>query len=236
MQQSSPTVPLPPAVPSAEPVLLYTGAGASSPDVAAVQSVLATLQLGYTTADSTVMNGMSEQQFGGYQLIIIPGGNSITMGENLSASTGAAIQGAVQQYGVHYLGLCAGAFYGGYSIYNGVNLTDGVGFNFYQDEFKGIHEEAVEISFPDSAPLEMYWQDGPQLSGWGDIVAKFPDGTPAIVEGSSGKGFVIFTGIHPEAPGSWLGSAIFTAAAPADQAYAATLFQAALSGTPQPHF
>jgi hypothetical protein len=227
---------LPPAIPSAEPVLIYSGTGTSSPDVAAVETVLDTLDLSYTTADSTQLNAMSEQQFGGYKLIIIPGGNSITIGESLTGSTASAIRGAVQSYGVHYLGICAGAFFGGYSIYNGVNLTDGVFFNFYADENKGIHEEPVEISFPGSQPLDVYWQDGPQLSGWGAVVAKFPDGTPAIVEGQSGQGFVIFTGVHLEAPESWRGSMVFTTPESADLAYAGTLFQAALTGTQLPHF
>jgi hypothetical protein len=238
MQQFSPTGPpqLPPAIPAAQPVLLFNGTGASSNDVTAVESILGNLKLSYATADSSQLNAMSEQQLGGYKLIIIPGGNSITIGESLTTSTASAIQGAVQQYWVHYLGLCAGAFFGGYSIYNGVNLTDGVSFNFYEDEFKGIQEEAVEISFPSGAPLDLYWQDGPQLSGWGEVVAKFPDGTPAITEGQSGGGFVVFTGVHPEAPQSWLSSTLFTASTPMNLAYAATLFQAALDGTPLPHF
>lgn len=227
---------LPPAIPAAEPVLLYTGNGTSSPDVAALETILGNSSIGYTTVDSAHLNAMNEQELGGYKLIIIPGGNSITIGESLTAGTASALRGAVQQYGVHYLGVCAGAFFGGYSIYNGVNLTSGVAFNFYADESKGIHVEAVEISFPDNSPLDMYWQDGPELSGWGDVVAKFPDGTSAIVEGQSGNGFVIFTGVHPEAPASWLGSLTFTTPVSVDQTYAATVIQATLSGTPLPHY
>ncbi|HEY3974842.1 MAG TPA: BPL-N domain-containing protein [Candidatus Sulfotelmatobacter sp.] len=230
------TAALPPAIPAAEPVLLYTGNGASPSDVTALETILGNLSVGYTASDSAQLNAMSEQQLGGYKLIIIPGGNSITIGESLTVSTASAIRGAVQQYGAHYLGVCAGAFFGGYSVYNGVDLTSGVAFNFYADEAQGIHIEPVEISFPNSVPLDVYWQDGPELSGWGEVVAKFPDGTSAIVEGSSGNGFVIFTGVHPEAPQGWLGSMNFTTPASVDQAYAATVIQAALSGTALPHF
>jgi hypothetical protein len=230
----SPTA-LPPAIAAAEPVLLYNGTGTSS-DVSAVEAVLDTLAIGYETADSTQLNAMTEPQLAGYKLIIVPGGNSITIGENLTAQATSMIRGAVQDYGLHYLGLCAGAFFGGYSTYNGVDLTSGVSFNFYADEYQGIHLEPVEISFPSGAPLDMYWQDGPQLSGWGDVVAKFPDGTPAIVEGKSGNGFVIFTGVHPEAPASWRGSMVFTTPASVDVAYASTVIQSALTGTPLPHF
>ena len=101
-------------------------------------------------------------------------------------------------------------------------------FDFYADEYKGIHEEPVDISLPTNGPLDVYWQDGPQLSGWGAVVAKFPDGTPAIIEGQSGNGFVIFTGVHLEAPESWRGSMIFTTPVSVDLAYAGTVMQAAL--------
>jgi len=227
---------LPPAIPASEPVLLFIGMGTSSSDVAAVEAVLNSLSVGFKTADSTQLNGMTEQQLAGYKLLIVPGGNSIDIGSNLTSSTAANIRGAVTDYGAHYLGICAGAFFGGFSIHNGVNLSGGVPFDFYADEFKGIHVEAVEISFPEGSPLDVYWQDGPQLSGWGQVVAKFPDGTPAITEGMSGKGFVIFTGVHLEAPESWRGSIAFTTPVSADLAYAGTVVQAALNGTSLTHF
>ena len=228
-------IPLPPPIPSAEPVLLFTGTGTTPDDVAAVKSLLGTLSVGYTTADSAQLNAMTGPELGGYKLLIVPGGNSIQIGESLTAATASNIHTAVAGYGVHYLGICAGAFFGGYSIYNGVDLT-GVPFDFYADEFKGIHIEAVKISFPSSDPLDVYWQDGPQLSGWGQVVAKFPDGTPAITEGTSGKGFVIFSGVHVEAPASWRGSMKFSTPPDVDLAYAATLMKAVLDGTPLPHF
>lgn len=226
---------LPPPVDAAEPVLLFDGTGTSS-DVAAVEAVLAGLRVGYTTADSARLNAMTEPQLGGYKLIIVPGGNSIDIGESLTANAVANLRGAVQQYGVHYLGICAGAFFGGYSVYNGIDLTGGVSFDFYSDEFRGIHQELAEISFPSSSALDVYWQDGPQLSGWGNVVAKYVDGTPAIVEGQSGAGFVIFTGVHPEAPGGWIGSMTMKTPISVDHAYAGSVIKAALDGTPLPHF
>jgi hypothetical protein len=81
----------------------------------------------------------------------------------------------------------------------------------------------------------VYWNDGPQMSGWGDVVAKYPDGTPAIVEGPWGNGFVMLAGVHLEAPASWRVAGMnYTAAA--DIAYAGTMIQAALNGMPLPHF
>jgi glutamine amidotransferase-like uncharacterized protein len=227
--------PLPPAVKAAEPVLLYVGVGTSASDVAAVKAVLKGLNIGYLTADENQLNAMAEPVLGGYKMFLVPGGNSITIGQSLSANTTATIRNAIAQYGVHYMGICAGAFFGGYSIYNGLDLTSGVYFDFYQAEFQGIHLAAVEISPASGSPLEVYWNDGPQMSGWGDVVAKYPDGTPAIVEGTWGNGFVVLAGVHLEAPASWRVAGM-NYTAPADIAYAGTMIQAALNGTPLPHF
>lgn len=63
---------LPPAIPASEPVLLYTGVGTSSSDVAALETILGNLSVGYTAADSVQLNAMSEAQLAGYKLIIVP--------------------------------------------------------------------------------------------------------------------------------------------------------------------
>jgi glutamine amidotransferase-like uncharacterized protein len=218
------------------PILLFTGTGTSSSDVSAVKTILGANKLTYATANSSQLNAMTETQLKGYKLLIVPGGNSITIGNNLSSTTTTNIHNAVTNDGLHYLGICAGGFFGGYSIYNGLNLTSGVWFDFYADYNKGIHKEAVEISSPASGALDQYWQDGPQFAGWGSILGKYPDGTPAIVEGTSGKGWVILSGIHAEAPASWRTGMTFTTSVAVDNAYAGTLILAALNRTPLVHY
>jgi len=221
---------------SSVPVLLFNGTGTTSSDVSAVEAILATLKLNYHTANSSQLNSMSESQIRAYKLLIVPGGNSITIGKYLTKTATTNVRNAVQQGGMHYLGLCAGGFFGGYSIYNGLNLTSNVWFNFYADYFKGINKESVEISRPGQISLDIYWQDGPQLSGWGNVVGKYPDGAPAIVEGKSGYGWVILTGVHPEAPTSWRYGMSFTTSVSTDLAYAGTLVEAALNGTSLAHY
>jgi hypothetical protein len=221
---------------SAVPVLLYNGTGTSANDVTAVESILSNLTLKYSTANTGQMEAMAESTLSSFKLLIVPGGNSITIGNNLSHAATTKIHDAVINDGLHYLGICAGAFFGGYSIHNGLNLTDGVWFNFYADEFKGIHKEVVTLSFPNSPKMDMYWQDGPQLSSGGDIISKYPDGTPSIVERQSGKGWVILSGVHPEAPASWRTGMPFKTPLATDLAYAATLVTSALNGTSLPHY
>ena len=218
------------------PVLLFNGTGTSPTDVTALQSILSALKLAYATANSSQMNAMSVAKLAAYKLLIVPGGNSITIGGHLTKAATTNIHNAVVNNGLHYLGICAGSFFGGYSIHNGLNLTSGVWFNFYADEFKGIHKAAVLLSYPNRTNLDVYWQDGPQLSGWGQVISKYPDGVPAMVDGHSGKGWVILSGVHPEAPANWRTGLNFTTSLAADQAYAGTLITNALNGTSLPHF
>lgn len=210
------------------PILLFNGTGTSPNDVAAVETILNDNHLNYSTADSSQLNQMSESQMTKYRLLIVPGGNFVDLGNSLTPSTTANVRNAVHA-GLNYLGICAGAFFAGSSPYNGLNLTSGIRFSFYSAENNGIRKAAVAISIPGAPTLDQYWEDGPQLTGWGAVVGTYPDGTPAIVEGISGSGWVILSGVHPEAPESWRRGMTFTTPASADHAYAATLIQAALN-------
>lgn len=224
------------ATPSTTSIILFNGTGTSSSDVSAVESILAANKLSYITKNSSQIETMSESQLAGYKLLIVPGGNSITIGDGLTSAATTNIHNAVINSGLHYLGICAGGFFGGYSIYNGLNLTSGVWFDFYEEYYDGYNKLAVDISTPSGAPLDQYWQDGPEFRGWGNIVGKYPDGTPAIVEGSSGKGWVILSGVHPEAPSSWRTGMTFSTSVATDNAYAGTLILAALNGTSLSHY
>ena len=210
-----------PAAPgSPPPILLFNGTGTSANDVAAVETILNDNHLAYSTVNSARLNRMGESQLMAYRLMIVPGGNFLTIGDSLTPGTTANIHSAVQG-GLNYLGLCAGAFLAGHGSYNSFNLTSGVRFGFYSAENLGIRKAAVAIDGVDTPPLEQYWEDGPQLAGWGAVVGRYPDGTPAVVEGTSGKGWVILSGVHPEAPATWRRGMTFATPASVDNAYAA---------------
>ncbi|WP_165235506.1 BPL-N domain-containing protein [Aquisphaera insulae] len=227
-----------PAIPltsnTTPPILLFSGAGTSRNDVEALETILEERHLEYSTANSEQLNQMSESRLRAYRLLIVPGGNYITMGESLSSGTAARIRDAVQD-GLNYLGICAGGLLAGDCKENGLNLTAGVRFDFYSAVNRGIHKAVVPITRIDAPTLDQYWEDGPQFTGWGEIVGKYPDGTPAIVEGRSGDGWVILSGVHPEAPESWRRGMSFTTSTADDNAYAATLIRAALDRTSLPH-
>lgn len=216
-------------------VLLFNGTGASTSDVAAIETLLEQSGISYSTASSAQLDAMSAARLRGYRLIIVPGGDFPRIGNNLRQSTTAKLREAVG-HGVSYLGICGGAFFAGRTPYNSLNLTAGVKFGFYSAEARGIRKMAVAIASPQSPPLDQYWEDGPQLSGWGAVVGKYPDGTPAVVQGNFGDGWVVLCGIHPEAPERWRRGLDFTTPASVDNAYAVTLIRAALDRRPLPHF
>jgi len=225
----------PPTSPHIAPILLFNGTGTSPNDVAAVEAILSNNQLNYSTVDSSQLNEMGEAQLREYRLLIVPGGNFVDMGNSLTSATAANLRNSVQN-GLNYLGICAGAFLAGNSPYNGLNLTSGVRFGFYSAENQGIRKTAVAITRVGEATLDQYWEDGPQLAGWGAVVGKYPDGTPAVIEGTFGGGWVILSGVHPEAPERWRRGMTFSTPASEDNAYAAMLIRAALNREMLTHY
>jgi hypothetical protein len=216
-------------------VLLFNGRGTSSNDVAAVTRSLHDSHLSYSIADSPRLDAMGESELRAYRLLIVPGGNFEQIGNGLKPRTTATLRNAIR-HGLNYLGLCAGAFFAGDSPYNGLNLTSGVRFTFYAAESLGVHKAAIPIAIAGSLALDNYWEDGPQLTGWGSVVGRYPDGKPAIVEGRVGNGWAILSGVHPEAPDNWRRGLTFATPAVIDNAYAETLIDAALTGKTLAHY
>jgi glutamine amidotransferase-like uncharacterized protein len=216
-------------------VLLYGGEGTSRTDVAAIEQLLLGMHLAYASVSAADLQRLSSAQLRQSRLLIVPGGNFLTMGASLPSSTRTSVHDAVQD-GLNYLGICAGAFLAGQAAYPNFNLTSGVRFEFYAAAREGIRKTVVPIATPVGPPLDQYWEDGPQLRGWGAVVAQYPDGTPAVVEGRSGLGWVILTGIHAEAPESWRSNLRFNTPASVDNAYARALIDAAVHGKTLPQF
>ena len=234
-------------------ILLFTGTGTTSGDRAALENVITSnLTLDYDTVTSACLDAMSVANMVAYKLLIIPGGNSITIGDYFKGTnTLAHIKTAVRTYGLHYLGVCAGAFlvsYAGGTPYNDINLLNGIWFNLFTDSSCGTNATKLcteTLSLADGSTIVVYWEDGPQLTTqggtWGTVVAKYPNGQPAIIQGFAGNGWTLLQGVHPEAPRSWVCGTGCTCAFPhtteaEDFAYSATLISAALNGTVLPHY
>jgi glutamine amidotransferase-like uncharacterized protein len=218
------------------PILLFNGSGASANDVAAVEAILDNNHLSYSTANSSQLNQIDQSKIRQFRLLIVPGGNFVDIGSSITPGATANLRQAVHD-GLNYLGICGGGFFAGkyHPPYNGLNLTSGVRFGFYAAESRGIRKAAVSIGVSGAPTLDQYWEDGPEFTGWGAVIGKYPDGKPAIVEGTFGSGWVILSGVHPEAPASWRHGMTFNTPASVDNAYAGVLIRAALNRTSLAH-
>ena len=214
---------------SSPDILLFNGNGVSRNGVAALEALLEANGFRYDTIDSPRLDALPDGRLREYRLFIVPGGNFEVLGQGLKRETVARVRAAVRD-GLNYHGICAGAFFAGNSPFNGLNLT-GVQFHFYAISSDGIRKAVVPIKTADGHTYDQYWEDGPQLSGWGDVVASYPDGTPAVVQGHLGVGWVVLSGVHAEAPEGWRESMRFRTSAEIDNAFAVTLIRAALERT-----
>lgn len=237
-------------------ILLFNGTGTTNGtngDVQALESVITNnLKLDYDTVDSVCLDKMSVPNLAAYKLLIIPGGNSITIGNDISTTATGNIQTAVRDDGLHYLGVCAGAFLaswpGSPPQHNDIDLLDGIWFNLFTDSSCGAKSTLLvseTLSLPDGSTIDVYWEDGPYLTTqggtWGTVVAEYQNGQPAIIQGVAGKGWTLLQGVHPEAPRSWGCGKGCTCnfgntTQAEDFAYSATLISAALNGTELKHF
>lgn len=226
---------VPPAM-TAPPILLFSGMG-TSPDVAAIETILNQNHLGYVRVTSEHLDAMNQSQIQAYRLLIVPGGNFVDMANGLTPGATANVRNAVKA-GLNYLGICAGGFLAGSfpAPYKSFDLTSGVKFGFYSAEKNGIRKAAVRVTTAEGPALDQYWEDGPELSGWGETVATYPDGKPAVAEGFAGGGWVVLAGIHPEAPETWRHGIAFATPTSASNAYALVLIDAALNRKRLPHY
>jgi glutamine amidotransferase-like uncharacterized protein len=213
------------------PVLVYAGEGSSPNDVTAIATLLAAHGIAHDTATAAELIAMDSVALRRRRLIIVPGGNFVEMGAALTPGTTARVRAAFHE-GVNYLGICAGGFLAGrVNGHTSFDLANGVQFPFYAISGRGVRKAAVPIARPGHPTLDHYWEDGPQFTGWGAPVATYPDGTPAVVEGEAGSGWVVLAGIHPEAPEGWRRGLVFSTPVAQDRAFAATLIRAALERT-----
>ena len=184
---------------------------------------------------------MTVSQLTQFGMLIFPGGEGSTEADSVSAQTHANLRQAVQQYGVSYLGFCAGSFIAvapapasGQDVSYGLGIVNAPLLNEYAGPGTDADYEMTAQSFPNGSTQEILWYGGPITPNTG-VVAKYPTGDPSISEMWSGNGYVILSGGHPTVPQSVLDSLGVTPDAP-DQTLAWQLMNAALHQQPMPTF
>ena len=221
--------------------LLFAGAGTWSSEVNAVESLLRSKGTTYQKVTSNELNAMTLDQMGQFGTLIFPGGNGATEANSLSSATRQRIRDAVQKLGVGYVGFCAGAFIsqapapsGGGDVSYGLGVVDGPVLDYYYLENQGVTTAITNLSLWDGSTLDVLWYGGPVTQNEG-VLARYPDGSPAISQLRSGAGLVSVTGGHPvvsQATLASLGFNLTTAQVSQNQEFTFKLIESSILQTP----
>lgn len=188
-------------------VMLFTGDGSWATEVYSLEDILSSNGASYEEVDSDQLDAMSVDEISQYGLVLFPGGMGGEESGSLSTTTHANLREAVQEKGVSYLGICAGAFIAvapapaaGQDVNYGLGVVNGPSLNYYHLEDEGTDIAMTLYSFADGKKADILWYGGPITPNIpGGVIAKYPDGNPAITQMWSGKGFVMLVGGHPTA-------------------------------------
>ncbi|MGK5083135.1 BPL-N domain-containing protein [Bdellovibrionota bacterium FG-1] len=225
-------------------VLLFAGSGTWSAEVASLASILTSHGATHQEVNSAQLNAMTVDEISQFGLVIFPGGAGGTEASSLSAATHAHLRTAVQQNGVSYFGICAGAFIAdapapalGQDVSYGLGVVNGPILDYYYLENQGTSYSMTLETFADGTTADILWYGGPVTPNLtGGVIATYPDGNPAISQIWSGKGFVIISGVHPTATQSILSSLGLTSTDGVHLDLTWKLINAALQQIPLPAF
>jgi hypothetical protein len=234
--------PTPPAPTYSTDVMLFNGTGISTSDWQSTEQIVKSQGLSYDLVNSGQLDAMSVDQMAGYGLMIVPGGSGGTITSGVSGTTRIRVRQAVRDRGMSFLGFCAGAWVGigpdpgsnapsyGFALVPGPLLAE------YLPGGKQPTAAIVPVSFPNGSVRDLVWWGGPETPQWSKgVIAKYETGKPAISESWAGKGYVIVSGPHPEAPQGWRATAGNDPDG-LDYDIAIELIQAALKKEPLPTF
>lgn len=245
-----PGAPIPEQVPesyvgeSRTDFLIYDGPGSWNAEIRSFKTILFSHGATYETLFAEQINQLSLANFKKYKAILFVGGDAPTVRKSLTQPTRMRIRQAVQMQGLNYLGFCAGAWLAvapapslNEDVIYGLGVVAGpvLERNFLAKA--GSPHSLDEAIFPDGLKRKLLWYGGPVTPDQPDaVIAKYSDGTPAISQIWSGKGFVIISGLHPAATKSilkYLGHEDPQAIAPD---FAWSLLQAVIYSKPLPSF
>ncbi|HAR44193.1 MAG TPA: hypothetical protein DCS07_16435 [Bdellovibrionales bacterium] len=201
-------------------VLLFNGTGVSTSDWQSTEAILKTEGLSYDLANSAQLNAMNLATLTTYGMIIIPGGSGGTITSNLTPETRLRVRQAVREYGLGFVGFCAGAWVAvgpeaetAKIASYGLAIAKGSVLSLFTPGTPGGSTPTaamVPVTLPNSSKIRsLVWWGGPSTPEWANgVVARYQEtGQPAISETFAGKGLVVISGPHPEAPLGWRATA-----------------------------
>lgn len=211
-------------------VLIYAGDAAAYGDPEALTAIAQSKGLTSKTVTSDELNQMSLDDLSKFGVIAWPGGYAGQMSKSLTDQARDNIRRAVQERGVGYVGICAGAFIAVTpDTKTGLSVVAAPELPYYHLEDEGTDDAMVGVNFVQGGARQMVWWGGPSLPEWkGGVIARYSDNNqPAMAQTWSGNGLVILSGPHPEAPEDWRTKLGLTDSDGLDQDYAGQMLVAA---------
>ncbi len=223
-------------------VLLLSGSGTWPAEIYSLEKILREHGVQSRQATSQQLENLDLDSLASYSLLVVPGGNAITLTAELSKKTRLNIRTAVRDRGMSYLGFCAGAWM---AISPGGTQTEAPPYGFglidgpLQSEAiyqrSGSAYTIADAIFPGGAKRPLLWWGGPITpEGEGSVIARYPDGGAAISQLSVGQGWAVLSGLHPAATPEVFEALGLDPATPTSLDFAWKLLQSALTKTPLP--
>ena len=224
-------------------VLLFNGSGVSTSDWQTTEEIVKSQSLSYRLVNSAQLNAMTLDEMASFGVMVVPGGSGGTITSGLTPETRLRVRKAVRERGLGYVGFCAGAWVAvgpeattdKVASY-GMAIAAGAVLDLYLPGGFEPVAAIVEVFFPDQSHRNLVWWGGPITPEWQNgVIARYETGDPAISQTWAGKGLVLVSGPHPEAPEGWRATAGNDPDG-LDYDIAIDLIQAALTKTPLPAF
>lgn len=215
---SSPADPVNPEEPAparVTDVLLFNGTGVSTSDWQSTEKIVKAEGLSYQRVNSAQLNAMTLERIASFGAIVVPGGSGGTITRNLTTETRLRVRKAVREHGVGYVGFCAGAWVAvgpeaettRVASY-GLAVAGGAVLELFLPGGRQPTADMVDVQFSNGSHRQLVWWGGPATPEWsGGVVARYDDGQPAISQTWAGRGLVVISGPHPEAPQGWRATA-----------------------------
>lgn len=205
----------PPPGPPPRTVAVYSDAGAWGPSTRSLVRILE--EAGIATEELLAVD-FRPGELGKYDALVFPGGNAWDQRQALGEPGVAAVRDFVARGGT-YLGVCAGAFLatekvgweGAPPLDYPLALVPGVATGARDDIAPWPRVGATRLVLTGAGRARglawedretFFYQGGPGFSGYGDadVLATYPDGTPAILRRPYEAGQVILNAVHFERP------------------------------------
>ncbi len=243
--QASPQNPTPPLQSARDyriGALIYHGDATAFGDVESISEILDHQGISHQDVTSEELNRMSIDELAQFGMLIWPGGYAGQMSASLEPKARQAIQQAVRERGVSFVGICAGAFIavspaaavGESGPSWGLSILPAPTLPYYHLEDEGIDYSLVEVEVSGGQRGRFVWWGGPALPEVSKgVIARYADDhQPAVIQTQAGLGWVILSGPHPEAPRSWRTKLGLLPSDGLDRRWAGQLFLSALHRQP----